>query len=233
MLNRYSRFEGALWYKYLLENSIDVILGGAGSIGSWLGLFLSSLSENIHVIVYDNDTYQVENLAGQFTTDNYLGENKAKSLIGLVKQFTGRLCTAFKLSYEKTSLRDRYMFSAFDNMTSRKIMYDNWKAFMEENETGGIFIDARLNAEHYQVFCIDWEKPDDVALYEEYLYDEGEVEETSCSFKYTRHVASMCASTMCLFFTNYICNVSTNSSSYTVPFKYEFFGALANAETIL
>jgi hypothetical protein len=111
------------------------------------------------------------------------------------------------------------MFSAFDNMEARKVMFANWKrealAFEES-----IFIDGRLLAEQLQVFFVTLDKAD---FYEDvYLFEDSEVEDASCSYKQTTHFAATIAAKMVQGFTNWL----AKDAMAEVPFYYEEFGTL-------
>ena len=58
-----SRFKDAPWFP---KEETNVIVGGAGGIGSWLTLLLSRAG--FYPVVYDFDVLEGHNLAGQLYT---------------------------------------------------------------------------------------------------------------------------------------------------------------------
>jgi hypothetical protein len=114
-------------------------------------------------------------------------------------------------------MRTNFMFSAFDNMDARKLMFSQWKRVNSEDK---IFIDGRLLAEQLQIFCVTSDKAE---LYEkEHLFDSSEAIEAPCTFKQTSHTAAMIASHMTGFFTNHLSNL-VEPGTREVPFYWEYF----------
>ena len=123
---------------------------------------------------------------------------------------------------ENTHLSGIYFFSAFDNMEARKSFFKIWKRNIEyPMETGiPIFIDGRLEAEQLQIFCVTRER---ISQYEEYLFSDSEIEDTTCTMKQTSHVAAMIAAFMTSFFTNHVTNMVEKNYVRDVPFLFENF----------
>jgi len=225
------RFSSASWYKYTKD--VEVVIGGAGGISSWLALFLNRA--NINTTVYDFDTIERVNMAGQFFSENVIGLPKVQGLSNLIKNFTGNNISAFNEKYTKNSQRHPYMFSGFDNMEARKIMFENWKEIVEEFYSLPeddefrlaygipIFIDGRLTPEALQVFCVT---PDKIEEYEKTLFNDNEVEEPICSYKQTTHIAAMIGSFMTSFFLNHLNNALSGVDIYDVPFYTSYMAGI-------
>lgn len=62
-----SRFKDAPWFP---KEETNVVIGGAGGIGSWLSLLISRAG--FFPIVYDFDILEEHNLAGQLYTSHSL-----------------------------------------------------------------------------------------------------------------------------------------------------------------
>lgn len=228
-----SRFKDAPWFP---KEETNVIVGGAGGIGSWLTLMLSRAG--FFPIVYDFDILEEHNLAGQLYTksDAEAMVPKIDALKGLCKQFADTDITVMNERYTKDSMSHHYVFSAFDNMQARKDMFAAWKEYVKEWEdfkdiadaahipnislSEPIFIDGRLTAEQMQIFCVT---PDKIEEYEKHLFDDTEVQDAPCTMKQTSHSAAMIASHMVGFFTNHMTNNAVKDKDRTVPFFWEYF----------
>ena len=228
-----SRFKDAPWFP---KEETNVIVGGAGGIGSWLTLMLSRAG--FYPIVYDFDRLEGHNLAGQLYTkeDAEIGALKVDALKGLCKQFADTDITVMAEKYTKESMSHHYVFSAFDNMQARKDMFADWKEYVQDikdlkelaskgeaiyqDEGEPIFIDGRLTAEQMQIFCVT---PARIEEYEKHLFDDSEVEDAPCTMKQTSHSAAMIASHMVGFFTNHMTNNAVKDKDRTVPFFWEYF----------
>ena len=177
-----SRFKDAPWFP---KEETNVIVGGAGGIGSWLTLMLSRAG--FYPVVYDFDRLEGHNLAGQLYTkeDAEIGALKVDALKGLCKHFADTDITVMAEKYTKDSMTHNYVFSAFDNMQARKDMFAAWKEYVKDWEdfkgiadaahipnislSEPIFIDGRLTAEQMQIFCVT---PDKIEEYEKHLFDD-------------------------------------------------------------
>lgn len=228
-----SRFKDAPWFP---KEETNVIVGGAGGIGSWLTLMLSRAG--FFPIVYDFDRLEEHNLAGQLYTksDAEAMVPKVDALKGLCKQFADTDITVMAEKYTKDSMSHHYVFSAFDNMQARKDMFNAWCEYVKEwkefkdiavmsketniNITEPIFIDGRLTAEQMQIFCVT---PDKIEEYKKHLFDDTEVQDAPCTMKQTSHSAAMIASHMVGFFTNHMTNNAVGEKDRTVPFFWEYF----------
>ena len=228
-----SRFKDAPWFP---KEETNVIVGGAGGIGSWLTLMLSRAG--FFPIVYDFDILEEHNLAGQLYTksDAEAMVLKVDALKGLCKQFADTDITVMNERYTKDSMSHHYVFSAFDNMQARKDMFNAWCEYVEEWEdfkkiadathvpnipnNEPIFIDGRLTAEQMQIFCVT---PDKIEEYKKHLFDDTEVQDAPCTMKQTSHSAAMIASHMTGFFTNHMTNNAEKDKVRNVPFLWEYF----------
>lgn len=228
-----SRFKDAPWFP---KEETNVIVGGAGGIGSWLTLMLSRAG--FYPVVYDFDRLEGHNLAGQLYTkeDAEIGALKVDALKGLCKHFADTDITVMAEKYTKDSMSHNYVFSAFDNMQARKDMFAAWKEYVKEWEdfkgivdaahipnislSEPIFIDGRLTAEQMQIFCVT---PDKIEEYEKHLFDDTEVQDAPCTMKQTSHSAAMIASHMVGFFTNHMTNNAIGEKDRIVPFFWEYF----------
>ena len=219
-----SRFRDASWFEKVDNFDLPVIIGGAGGIGSWLTLFLARMLPSTgYIFLYDYDNVEEVNMAGQLYAKEHIGRPKVDAMQDIVSRFTdySRLsCQNEK--YVRDSLKSPVMFSAFDNMEARKVMFANWREEMikyDDRAKHAIFIDGRLLAEQLQVFYVT---PETADLYgRKYLFDDSEVEEENCSYKQTTHFAAAIAAKMVQGFTNWLVR-----DQVELPFYYEEIGSL-------
>lgn len=220
------RFSDADWFEGM--QGIDVVVGGLGSLGSWLSLYLARCGANIYG--FDMDTVDAVNMAGQLYNLDQISSTKADALQTTIRNFCGYDNEVEMSSdkYIKGSLTSSVIFSCFDNMEARKIMFENWCTHVNDEELGKkdtfkLFVDARLTAETYEVFAVT---PDKIEEYKKTLFTDGEADELPCSFKSTTHVAAMAAGTMLTCLTNYVANVTSGVGIRELPFKLTYSSQL-------
>lgn len=225
--SQYGRVKGASWFPLLFKRDIMVL--GQGGIGSWTSLLLSRIGCNLHL--YDMDTYESHNMTGQVVGKDGIGKNKAVAMKSVILDMSPDAEIECYGKYEDSSPANDIMICGFDNMTARKISFNNWKTLVEEFRICGegsekfcFFQDGRLLAEQLQVFNIPGDRVDLIEEYEkEHLFDDSEVQEAECTFKQTSHCAAMIASHMVGFLTNWVSNVEAGKVFRQVPFYYEYF----------
>ena len=210
------RFQGLDWYSQ--DDAPVVVVGGAGGIGSWLSFFLARA--NFNVILSDFDTVEEHNIGGQLFKRSQIGKYKAEAVGRNVSEFSTNTINAQTVKITEETATHEFMFSAFDNMDARRAMFKVWKRSWN-NMNRPIFIDGRLNAEQFQIFCVTPENADE---YERiHLFNDSEVEDAPCSAQQTTHTAAMIAGHMVGFFTNHITNINLRDKVREIPFMYEYF----------
>lgn len=235
--NHSNRFKDAPWFP---KENAEVIVGGAGGIGSWLTILLARTSTP-NIMVYDFDLLEAHNMAGQLYPVEAVGKLKVEALAETVKSFTGTTILGFNEKLTKDTPSTNIMFGAFDNMEARKSIFDSWMGFVEiwkttkekvdkgettwENEgispVTPLLIDGRLTLEQIQIFSVT---PELAEEYEkEYLFPDGDVEDEVCTLKQTSHTAAMIGGHMVGFYTNHLANEYSGEASRNVPFKWEYF----------
>ena len=210
------RFQGLDWYSQ--DNAPVVVVGGAGGIGSWLAFFLARA--NFNVILSDFDSVEEHNIGGQLFKRHQIGLYKAEAVGRNVSEFSTNTISAQVVKITENTATHEFMFSAFDNMDARRDMFKVWKRSWN-GMNRPIFIDGRLNAEQFQIFCVTPENADE---YEKvHLFNDSEVEDAPCSAQQTTHTAAMIAGHMVGFFTNHITNINLRDEVREIPFMYEYF----------
>lgn len=214
-------------YKYLK----NVFVLGAGGIGSWLSLFL--VRAGFTIILYDFDEVEERNLGGQFYKVSDIGKKKVNCVAENVAMFTSTSTSVCYQSNRFSRFESHYstvnIFAAFDNMQSRKEAFESWLHIQKYfGCQKNIFIDGRLEAEFFQIYCVRSDKPEQIEEYKKTLdlRLDNVSDNTLCSAKQTTHVAAMIGSYMVAFYTNFITNIIEDSEARFVPFKFEVFTPL-------
>lgn len=218
------RFKGAPWYPVNVNPPIVI---GAGGIGSWLGFFLARLQ--IPFIIFDDDIVEVNNRGGQMYSISQEGTEKVHAVIETYKNYCynnsfDELVGSVAEKYTEDTEVSPIMFLATDNIESRKVAFTNWKNYLIEHQDNpiylakSIFIDGRLLAEQYQIYCVQY---NNIEKYEESLFTD-ELPEVDCTLKQTSHIAAMIAAQMTAYFTNYYTNYKKGEVIRRVPFYTEY-----------
>lgn len=204
-----SRFSSAIWYDSIKDK--NVLIAGVGGIGSYVALLLSRVKPN-SITIYDPDIVEEGNMSGQLYSIRDIGLYKAYSIARAMvdySDFYRVYCN--NIRYTEDSSRSNIMICGFDNMQARKVFFNNWKqhvdSLTEEEKGKCLFIDGRLAAEEFQVFCITGDDLYHQNLYQTtYLFSDSEADETICSYKQTSHCASMIGSIIVNLFVNFVAN---------------------------
>lgn len=215
-----SRFSDATWYDGIRNTSITLV--GLGGIGSWTALLLARLHP-LRLHIYDPDIVDETNLSGQLYSTEHVGLIKTTA--------TYRNITRFSKYYTVQSSSSRYnrmycdtpiMVCGLDNMSSRKQCFESWKTALQMNSKSKkryLFIDARLAAESFQVFCMTGEDVYLINKYEsQWLFSDEEAEQTVCSYKQTSFCANMVASVITNLVVNFVSNLQDNVIPRELPF---------------
>lgn len=204
-----SRFSSAEWYSAVRDK--EIVLAGIGGIGSYV-VFLLSRMKPTTLLIYDPDYVECGNMSGQLYGNSDIGRAKVDSIAYMVSNYSNY--------YSIVSIKDRFtydsitkdiMICGFDNMSSRSLFFDKWvrhvKSLPKEERKKCLFIDGRLAAEEFQVFCITGDDDYHQTVYRrEYLFSDFEAEETICSYKQTSHCANMIGSIIVNLFVNFVAN---------------------------
>ena len=193
-MNRYhNRFQDLEWY----GPSLNILIGGLGGIGSWLTLFLSRIGHKIYC--YEMDDVEEQNIGGQLYGPSHIGRGKDRAMKEVITYLCGD--TTFNCFGKCTdkSMSNSIVFTCFDNMESRKIMFESWR----QSDKRRVFIDIRMQAEFFEIFCV---QAGDESKYEKYLFGDEEVPDLPCSARATSHCGAMSASMAVSILNNYLTN---------------------------
>lgn len=196
-----ARFSDAPWMEYL--KGIDVIVVGAGGIGSWVTLCLSRIG--CEVTLFDGDIFEDHNMGGQLVQTDQIGDNKAEAVSDICVSLVGptSIVYAEQQMYTEDSFTGPIMISAVDSMKARKIIFDKWSEVYKEAQDA-IFIDGRLLAEDYQVYAVTHNRTEE---YRKTLFNDNEVPTENCTLKATTHCSLGIASDIIGILTNFAANI--------------------------
>lgn len=217
-----ARFSGAEWFNKIQEKVI--IVGGAGGISSNTIFQLTRVHPK-SLYIFDDDTVEEVNLAGQMFNNDSVGKKKVDAIANIVKDFC-RYESVFAMpeKYTEDSFTADIMICGFDNMKARKVFFNNWCKHVNEqkDKSNCLFIDARLSFDTLQVFTITGDDEFNKTRYEkEFLFSDEEADETICSLKQTTFMACMIAS----FIVNNVVNFCANELTPMIkqlPFFIEY-----------
>ena len=217
-----ARFSGAEWFNKIQEKVI--IIGGAGGISSNTIFQLARVHPS-SIYIFDDDTVEEVNLAGQMFSNDSVGKKKVDAIANIIKDFC-RYESVFAMSekYTEDSFTADIMICGFDNMKARKVFFNNWCKHVDEQKDKFkcLFIDARLSFDTLQVFTIIGDDEFNKTRYEkEFLFSDEEADETICSLKQTTFMACMIAS----FIVNNVVNFCANEIAPMIkqlPFFIEY-----------
>lgn len=204
-----TRFSSALWFNKI--QSKVIVLAGIGGIGSYVALLLARMKPKA-LFLYDDDVVETVNMAGQLYSINDVGKKKVDALADICSSFAlYDSVFAIPEKFTLTSEASDIMICGFDNMKARKLYYYKWinhvKELDDDTKKHCLFLDGRLAAEEFQVFCITGDDAYNQKLYEtKYLFDDEQADATVCSYKQTSYMANMIGSMIVNLFVNFVAN---------------------------
>ena len=217
-----TRFSGAEWFK-TVQNQ-NVILAGVGGIGSNMAIILAKLNPKA-IYMFDIDTVSTVNIAGQFYKREDVGKPKVDALAENIVAFTGYSCVfaCNRMYNEGEQIVGNIMVCGFDNMRARRVFFNAWKAHVgmqsDEEKKNCLFIDGRLTADEFQIFCMTGEDDYYMDKYQhDYLFTDREAARTVCSFKQTGYLAQMIGAFMVNLLVNHCANMSNPIRQMPLPF---------------
>lgn len=225
-----SRFSSAIWYSEVQKKTI--ILAGLGGIGSYVGFMLSRMKPE-RLYIYDPDVVEEGNLSGQLYAKQDIGKLKTTALSYMMENYSEyyTVCSIPQRVDENTEGSD-IMICGFDNMRARCDFFYAWKAYVAskplEYRKNCLFIDGRLAAEEFQVFCMRGDDEYNIEKYKNnYLFLDSQADETICSYKQTTFMANMIGSIIVNLFVNFCANMCDPIIDRDLPFFTAY-----NAETM-
>lgn len=224
------RFSGAEWFNATQNN---VLLIGAGGLGSNIATSLCRLLGDKTLYIYDSDKVEQKNLAGQNFGTSDIGEYKVTVVANQCINFNPVLTVMNnQFNFENFQFFNNLpvaTITGLDNMASRINIYYKWKEkvdSMPKDVKPLILIDARLSAETWQIFCVTSDNKKAQDEYEnKWLFPDSEADEGVCSYKQTAFAAQMCASYVSNLYVNFCTNRNKEADDLTrrfLPFMTEY-----------
>ena len=221
-----TRFSSAEWFEKVKQQI--VILAGVGGIGSNAALYLAKLNPKA-IYIFDYDTVETVNLAGQFYDFSSVGQYKVDALAESIVKYTNYSSVfACRRAYDMNEeIVGDIMICGFDNMSARRKFFAKWLSNVtskpEEERENCLFIDGRLTADELQIFCMTGVDDYYIDKYKsEYLFSDLEAENTICSFKQTGYLAGFIGSLITNLFVNHCANLSNPLRNMPLPFKTSY-----------
>lgn len=228
-----SRFSGALWFDEIRKQEITIV--GAGGIGSWSALMLSRFCPK-SIILYDEDTVDISNIAGQFYTLNQIGNYKVDAVSDAIKDYSGFFKTiAFRHKFTADASCTDIVISCLDNMYSRKVVFNRWLKRVESSEHPEkcLFVDGRLAAETLQVFSVCGNDDFNIKRYQDSLFRDDEAIQELCSYKQTSFMANMIGSVIANVVLNFVASKLDGGVLREVPFLVEYTSEMMYFKTVM
>lgn len=220
-----TRFSGAEWFNEIQKKSI--IIGGCGGIGSNMAFQLARMHP-AGLYLYDDDTVETVNMAGQLFSRNDVGKSKVAAISDMISLYTNMQGVyALRQKFTENTEAGDIMLCGFDNMEARKIFFRSWTAHIEnkseEEKKNCLFLDGRLSLDTLQVLCLTGDDyANQVRYAKEFLFSDAQAEHTVCSMKQTTYLACMIGSIMVNLFTNFCANLLDPVIPYDLPFFTEY-----------
>ena len=219
-----NNFKDATWYNKSEEHVISIL--GAGGIGSNVMYNLAkSLKSTLFIV--DFDTVEEHNIGTQFFHPDDKGELKVYSLYNKLEHTAARIVVDDNniMSFKNPAAYCAPItIAAFDNMEARKKAFEDWKTLGDRL----LFIDGRLRATQYEVFCVTPDKED---RYKAFLFDSSEVLDEPCTFKQTCFAGMMIGARITSLVTNFLQNLEAKEDICSVPFYIKELLELCYMET--
>lgn len=220
-----SRFSGTEWYNEIRK--AKVIIAGIGGIGSNTAFQLARMSP-ARVVLYDDDTVEMANLAGQLFNRGDVGSTKVDAMTRIIAGYTTlQEVMAVPRRFTKDDTAGDIMICGFDNMVARRTFFNSWRDHVASKPDAErkkcLLIDGRLSIDTLQVLCLTGDDEYNMQRYNrEFLFKDSEADPTICSMKQTTYLACMIGSFIVNMFTNFIANQLDPVIPYDLPFFTEY-----------
>tara|TARA_R110000868_G_scaffold383163_2_gene649948 strand:+ start:231 stop:908 length:678 start_codon:yes stop_codon:yes gene_type:complete len=196
------RFEGAIWYKDIQTLTCSII--GVGATGSYAAFLLSRAGiKNLTLV--DPDYIEVHNIGSQLFGYQTIGQSKVGAVKNMLLEYTTpKRINVYSSKVEENSifLKSDIVLSTLDSMSGRKYMFD---IFLQQ-DVCKIFIDSRISAEYYEIYCITKENTEAIEKYKKTLFSDAEGNMGACNYQQSSHSACMAACEITKLVTNFVTN---------------------------
>lgn len=220
-----TRFSGAEWFNEIQKARI--IVAGIGGIGSNVAFQLARMIP-ANLTLYDDDTVEMVNMAGQLFSSKDIGEAKVNAIANMIYNYTSmRQVWTVQSKFTSNMEPGDIMICGFDNMRARATFFSSWVGHLkdktEEERKKCLYLDGRLSIDTLQILCITGDDHYNIDRYKkEFLFSDSMADATVCSMKQTTYLACMIGSLMVNLFTNFIANSLNPIIPYDLPFFTEY-----------
>lgn len=181
-----------------------------------------------NITLYDDDTVERANMAGQLYSTNDIGRSKVSAIADMIRAYTStQQINAIRQKFTTDTEPGDIMICGFDSMSARKLFFNSWihhlstKTPDERNRC--LYLDGRLSIDTLQILCIRGDDPYNIDRYNnEFLFSDYQADATVCSMKQTTYLACMIGSLIVNLFTNFIANTLNPIIPYDLPFFTEY-----------
>ena len=167
-----------------------VVLIGAGSIGSFIALFLAKAGVT-DITVYDADTVASHNVPMSLYRENDVGRYKVEALHEIVHALTGVELTIHAINYKDQTLKRCSVIASVDDMDHGRVPI--WK-HVRGSPSIDIFLDTRVLEGYGELYSIVPFSSDDVTNYDKTFFTNSEVSPRLCGTHGVAFVSTALAS---------------------------------------
>jgi len=181
----------------VLDTPINII--GAGAIGSFTALALTKMGFN-NLVVFDDDTIDVENMNCQFFRFKDIGKSKVNALQELIEDFTNHKIEIIPTKWDNIPM-EGITICAVDSMSVRKQVFER---FYKQVNDSKLIIDPRMGAETAMLFAYNPMSISEGNSYSKSLYSDDEAVQERCTAKSTVYCALGLSSMICTLVKNFV-----------------------------
>lgn len=221
------RFSGMEWFETAKMKNIHII--GCGGVGSWVAVNMARFYPR-SISLYDFDTVDDTNMAGQFFFSNQVGIPKASALSDNIRDFTAGLTTVntciSKFDVGDINYDNDVYILALDDQQEKINIFNKFTWW--HRDKGTWLIDCRLSVDRLQIISMRIRQDHDryntcVNVYRDrFLFAPGEAESTSCTMKQTTFMANLIGGLVANVYTS-ICMQECSEMPVPVPFFIEYY----------
>lgn len=226
--------EGKRWSGFdWADQQKQIMMIGAGGIGSWTCLSLSRIMHEI--VIIDGDMVDQTNVqGGQMYRTKDVGTTKVSAVVNICREFgcINEIMSIPEMYSTSIGMAD-ICITGLDNMAARKQIFEAWKMHVitSNKPEQCLFVDGRMAGELCEVFILQGDKPEQLDEYENWLFDDAEIEDLDCTMKQTTFVAMSIAAFITSSLCNWLANNKLGMEFKEVPFHQRFYAPMLEFKT--
>lgn len=199
----------------------DIIVIGAGGIGSWTAMLLARIGHNIQL--FDMDTVESHNIGGQLFSAQDVGSQKTSALSRMIHSYCPGVTIDTFGEYSEYTYSSHTVILAVDNMKVRKTAVDMWHQYQlsyPDKTKPNILIDGRLEGEQGIIYALD--SVNDIERWRKEWFPDEKIPDGPCTMRSTSYNGAMMAANIVAILNNKIANKKCNDDIREVPYKIEY-----------